>query len=45
MVYSLDARQRVLLTLQGFKDLTENEKDELFENSIQEYVQYLEDLK
>jgi hypothetical protein len=25
--------------------LTENEKDELFENSIQAYVQYLEGLK
>jgi hypothetical protein len=25
--------------------LTENEKDELFENSIQAYVQYLEELK
>jgi hypothetical protein len=25
--------------------LTENENDELFENSIQTYVQYLEELK
>jgi hypothetical protein len=25
--------------------LTKNEKDELFENSIQAYVQYLEELK
>jgi hypothetical protein len=25
--------------------LTENEKDELFKNSIQAYVQYLEELK
>jgi hypothetical protein len=33
--------QRLLLTLQGFNELTENEKDELFENSIQ----YLEELK
>jgi hypothetical protein len=41
----LAARQRVSLTLQGFNELTENEKDELFENSIQAYVQYLEELK
>jgi hypothetical protein len=33
------------ITLQGFDDLTENEKDELFKNSIQAYVQYLEELK
>jgi hypothetical protein len=44
-VCGLAARQRVLLTLQGFDDLTKNEKDELFENSIQAYVQYLEELK
>jgi hypothetical protein len=31
--------------LQGFNELTENEKDELFENSIQAYVQYPEELK
>jgi hypothetical protein len=35
----------VSLTLQGFDDLTENEKDELFKNSIQAYVQYSEELK
>jgi hypothetical protein len=29
-VYGLAARQRVSLTLQGFDELTENEKDELF---------------
>jgi hypothetical protein len=34
-VCGLAARQRVLLTLQGFEDLTKNEKDELFKNSIQ----------
>jgi hypothetical protein len=34
-----------LLTTQGFDELTKNEKDELFENSIQEYVQYSEELK
>jgi hypothetical protein len=32
-------------TLQGFDELTENEKDELFENYIQAYVQYPEELK
>jgi hypothetical protein len=38
-------QQRVLLILQGFDDLTENEKDELFKNSIQAYIQYLKELK
>jgi hypothetical protein len=44
-VCGLATRQRVSLTLQGFNELTENEKDELFENSIQVYIQYLEELK
>jgi hypothetical protein len=44
MVCGLAARQRVSLTLQGFNEMTENEKDELFENSIQAYVQYPEEL-
>jgi hypothetical protein len=44
-VYGLAARQRVSLTLQGFDDLTKNEKDELFENSIQAYVEYPKELK
>jgi hypothetical protein len=44
-VYGLATRQRVSLILQGFDDLIENEKDELFENSIQAYVQYPEELK
>jgi hypothetical protein len=35
----------VSLTLQGFDDSIKNEKDELFKNSIQAYVQYLEELK
>jgi hypothetical protein len=35
----------MLLILQGFDDLTKNEKDELFKNSIQAYVQYPEELK
>jgi hypothetical protein len=35
----------VSLILQGFDDLTKNEKDELFKNSIQAYAQYLEELK
>jgi hypothetical protein len=39
-VCGLAAWQRVLLTLQKFEELTKNEKDELFENSIQAYVQY-----
>jgi hypothetical protein len=43
--YGLAIRQRVSITLQGFDDLTENEKDELFKNSIQAYVQYLKELK
>jgi hypothetical protein len=41
----LAAWQRLLLTMQGFDELTENEKDELFKNSIQAYVQYPEELK
>jgi hypothetical protein len=44
-VCGLVARQRVSLTLQGFNELIENEKDELLKNPIQAYVQYLEDLK
>jgi hypothetical protein len=44
-VCGLAALQRLLLILWGLDDLTENEKDELFENSIQAYVQYLEELK
>jgi hypothetical protein len=35
----------VSLTLQGFEDLIEHEKDKLFENSIQADVQYPEELK
>jgi predicted DNA binding CopG/RHH family protein len=44
-VCALAVWQRVSLTLQGFNELTKNEKDEHFENSIQAYVQYLEELK
>jgi hypothetical protein len=44
-VCGLAARQRVSITLQGFDDLTENKKDELFKNSIQAYVQYPKELK
>jgi hypothetical protein len=44
-VYGLATQQRVSLTLQGFNELTKNKKDELFENSIQAYVQYSEELK
>jgi hypothetical protein len=35
----------VSLTLERFDDLTANKKDELFKNSIQAYVEYLEELK
>jgi hypothetical protein len=44
-VCDLATQQRVSLTLQGFDELTENEKDELFKNSIQAYIQSLEELK
>jgi hypothetical protein len=44
-VCGLAAQQRVSLTLQGFDELTENEKVGLFKNSIQAYVQYAEELK
>jgi hypothetical protein len=44
-VFGLAVQQRVSLTLQGFDELTENEKGELFKNSIQAYVQYPEELK
>jgi hypothetical protein len=35
----------VSLTLERFDELTKNEKDELFKNSIQAYIQYLKELK
>jgi L-lactate utilization protein LutC len=44
-VCGLAARQRVSLTMQRFEDLTDNEKDDLFKNSIQSYIQYSEELK
>jgi FMN phosphatase YigB (HAD superfamily) len=44
-VCGLAARQRVSLTMQEFDELIENEKDKLFKNYIQAYVQYLEELK
>jgi hypothetical protein len=34
----------VSLTLERLDELTENEKDELFKNSIQAYVEYPEEL-
>jgi phage terminase small subunit len=37
--------QRVPLTLEKFEDMTEDEKNELFTNSIQQYVIYSEELK
>jgi hypothetical protein len=44
-VCGLAVWQRVSLTLQGFDELTENENDKLFENSIQAYIQYPKELK
>jgi hypothetical protein len=44
-VCGLTARQRVLLTREKFEDLTNDEKNELFVNSIQRYVVYLEEPK
>ena len=44
-VCGLAARQRVPLTLEKFEDLTEDEKNELFTNSIQRYVVYPKELK
>jgi hypothetical protein len=35
----------VSLTLHVFNELTENEKDELFKNTIQAYIKYPEELK
>jgi hypothetical protein len=35
----------VLLTLQRFDDLAKNDKNELFENSIQAYAEYPKELK
>jgi hypothetical protein len=44
-VWCLPARQRVPLTLEKFEVLTEDEKNELFANSIQRYIVYPEELK
>jgi hypothetical protein len=44
-VCGIAARQRVPLTLEKFEDLTEDERNELFINSIQRYVVYPEELK
>jgi hypothetical protein len=44
-VCGLTARQRVLLTLEKFENLTEDEKNELFVDSIQRYIVYPEELK
>jgi hypothetical protein len=41
----LVAWQRVTLTLEKFEDRTEDEKNELFANSIQRYIVYPEELK
>jgi hypothetical protein len=44
-VCGLAVRQRVPLTLEKFEDLTEDEKNELFTNTIQWYIVYPEELK
>jgi hypothetical protein len=44
-VCGLAAQQRVPLTLEKFEDLTEDENNEPFVNSIQRYVVYPEELK
>jgi hypothetical protein len=44
-VCGLAAQQMVPLTLEKFEDLIEDEKNELFTNSIQRYVVYPEELK
>jgi hypothetical protein len=44
-ICGLATQQRVLLFMQGFDDLTENEKDKLFKNTIQAYIQYPKELK
>jgi hypothetical protein len=44
-VCGLTTRQRVPLTLEKFEDLTEDEKNEFFVNSIQWYIVYPEELK
>jgi Fe2+ transport system protein B len=44
-VCGLAVWQRVSLTLQGFDEFTKNKKDKVFKNSIQVYVQYLQELK
>jgi hypothetical protein len=44
-VCGLATRQRVSLTPERFDDLSENDKNELFENSIQAYVEYSEEVK
>jgi hypothetical protein len=44
-VCRLATRKRVSLTLERFNDLTKNDKDELFENSIQAYVECPKELK
>jgi hypothetical protein len=43
-VCSLASQQMVSLTMQGYDELTKNEKKELFKNYIQAYVQYSEEL-
>jgi hypothetical protein len=44
-ICGIAAQQRVSLTLQGFDELAKNGRNEPFENSIQAYFQYPEELK
>jgi hypothetical protein len=44
-VCGLATRQRVPLTEERFDDLSENERNELFKNSIQAYIECLEVMK
>jgi hypothetical protein len=37
--------KRVSLTMERFDDLIKNDKDEVFKNSIQKYVEYPKELK
>jgi hypothetical protein len=44
-VCGLVARQRVPLTMDTFDDLSYNDKKELFNNSVQAYIEYSKELK
>jgi hypothetical protein len=44
-VCGLTARQRVSINLSSFDELTKDEKQQLFDNCVQAYVEYPEELK